>query len=230
MTQAQTQTRLRLSTKSILWGESRVSVMEPEAPEVATEFLLTKALSNSAQTGPGCMFCGLESTGNEVHNLNDNHRDVQTHNLRVVDALCHHWQHLGELGPGQGVIVYLPHLAARDVAHLLRTILVGLVADDVRLKADAKALLNWLASHEEYVEHAFGSSDPAAFAGALQRTAQTEQGLPMSMRDAVFEGLALIVNPDRLTQAARTWRSELGDRCAPAQWRKVYRDVMNAPS
>jgi intracellular multiplication protein IcmJ len=218
---------LSLSTKAVVWGDASGLGLEPLPAEDHTADLRNKVVR---QHGNRCMFCGLESLSNEVHNVNHNHRDATPENLRLADAICHRWQHLGELGAGNGVLVYLPQLAARDVSHLLRTVLVGLACGDAAFERDAKTLLNWIASHREYVEIAWGSSNPRVFATALQRLNQAEGGVWEGASGGIFEGLALVINPDVLSKSTAVWASELSAEQQPADWQKVYHDVMHAPT
>src|SRR5205814_7379442 len=186
---------LQLSTKSSVWGDPSGSAMEPAEGVWGQGSARSHTLQ---QHHNRCMFCGLQSIANEVHNRNDNHRDVQPDNLGVADAICHRWQHLGEIGQGNGLLVYLPNLAPHDVSHLLRTILVALQSGDQSTRDDGRRLLNWMASHHQYVADAWGSSDPSVFATAITRTAQEDR----SRRALAFEHLALVLNPDALDSAA----------------------------
>ena len=172
------------------------------------------------------MFCGLQSIANEVHNRNDNHRDVQPDNLNVADSICHRWQHLGEIGQGNGLLVYLPNLAPHDVSHLLRTVLVALLSGEESTRNDGRRLLNWMASHHQYVEDAWGSSDPSVFATAITRTAQEDR----SRRALAFEHLALVLSPEALDSAARQWATEVNAKWPVTLWSLVHHDVMNAPT
>ncbi len=214
---------LVLSTKSTVWGDP-----SPEALEPFTETPQDRALRRTTLQCHGyrCMFCGLESLASEVHNRNDNHRDVRAENLAVADAICHRWAHLGQLRKGEGLIVYLPGLPARDVSHLLRTILVAMHCDDEAARKDAKRLLNWMASHHEYVEKSWGTSEPSAFAAAIARTAHED---PMR-RSIAFGNLALVINPQVVEEATRQWRAELTARWPVSAWPTVAHDVLHAPT
>jgi hypothetical protein len=171
------------------------------------------------------MFCGLESLATEEHNLNHNHGDIRSENLGLADSLCHRWQHLGELGKGNGLLVYLPGLSARNASHLLRTTLIALLSSQEKRQSDARKLLNWMASHHVYVDQAWGTSDPAAFASALARTVSLDR----DQQDLALANLALVIHPETLSAEAHIWRRELQTRRSEASWEALYHDVMNAP-
>lgn len=214
---------LGFSTKRAIWGapaSGDLEPMHPGEPSTATRIGVLQ------RNGHRCMFCGLVSMVNEVHSRNDNHHDLQSENLDVADPICHRWQHLGELGAGNGIIVYLPGLSTTDVSHLFRTILIALRGSDAVTRADAQRLLNWLASHRQYVEEAWGTSDPADFAAAIRHTVQED---PSRLASA-FEHLALVINPVLLEAATRRWIEEAATRWPLDAWPRVHHDVLNAPT
>jgi intracellular multiplication protein IcmJ len=213
---------LQLSTKSSVWGDASWSAIEPtEGGDRAFSRSVTLQQHHNR-----CMFCGLQSIANEIHNRNDNHRDVRPENLGVADAICHRWQHLGEIEQGDGLLVYLPKLAAQDVSHLLRTILVALQSDEAAARDDGRRLLNWMASHHRYVVDAWGTSDPREFATAITRTAQEDR----SRKALAFEHLALVLNPKTVDNAARQWAADAAVKWPTAAWPRVHHGVMNAPT
>jgi intracellular multiplication protein IcmJ len=207
---------LGFATKATVWDSAS------SAAALRTEAVI--------QSGSRCMFCGLTSAANELHHLNDNHQDESPGNLSTADAICHRWRHLSEVGAGQGLLVYLPQLAPRDVSHLLRTVTVGLNSHYPNTQTEAKTLLNWLASHSEYVDNAWGTSEPTAFGAAIQRLSHECSGSNGWVPEIVFEGLALIINPAALTQPAAVWAAELSPQQQPAEWPQIYHSVMHAPS
>lgn len=213
---------LTFATKSRVWGDRSGASREP----VATAFL-APGLKQSvlAKTDYRCRYCGFASRENEVHNLNDNHDDIRPENLQAVDLLCHGWQHLGELASGDAAIVYLPGLSPPDINHLQRTIMVALESADAEIRSDAKTLLNWLASHRDYAERAWGTHDPAIFADALVRQPLNERDL----REIVFDGLGVVFHPSLAVDAIQGWLSEAYAAYPAADWAQVYHDIMNAP-
>lgn len=214
---------LRLSTKARVWGDASSSAFEPPlsqtwSPQDRAAFRL--------KFGHRCMFCGLESQALEIHNRNQNHGDMRPENLGPADPLCHRWQHLGELGKGNALLVYLPDLSPRDASHLLRTTLVGLLSNVPAMRASARKVLNWMASHQAYVAEAWGSSDPVAFAAALARAVSEDR----DRQDLALSNLALVVHPDSLSGEAAHWRNELEGRHREASWPDLHHRVTNAPT
>ncbi len=214
---------LLLSTKAKVWGDKAPSAIEPTESAYVSEDLKSETL---VKDGYRCMYCGFHSRGNQVHNLNDNHRDVSAGNLRAVDPLCHAWQHLGEIGEDGAVIAYLPGLNAQDINHLQRTILIALRADDPLLREDARTLLNWLASHRDYTKDAWGTSDPSVFAEALVRLNEEDR----EKRAVVFQNLAVVINPIAYDEHVSEWAKDAYRKLPTSGWHQVYHDVINAPA
>jgi intracellular multiplication protein IcmJ len=213
---------LTLSTKAQVWGDKEPGSIEPGKKLLSTE-LRSEVLRDSKHR---CYFCGFPSQSLEIHNLNHNHQDVRKDNLRAVDSLCHGWQHLGELGEGNAFIGYLPGLVAQDVNNLQRCILVALETGDESTKADAKKLLNWLASHRQYTEAAWGTFEPSVFANALVKM----EGVGTDVHGVVFRDLAVIFNPGTYSASANQWAHDAYKSTPTASWPNVYHDIMNAPS
>ncbi|MFP3852326.1 HNH endonuclease [Pseudomonas sp. W5-01] len=213
---------LTLSTKAQIWGDKEPGSIEPGKKLLNAE-LRSEVLRDSKHR---CYFCGFPSQSLEIHNLNQNHQDVRKDNLRAVDSLCHGWQHLGELGEGNAFIGYLPGLVAQDVNNLQRCILVALETGDESTKADAKKLLNWLASHRQYTEAAWGTFEPGVFANALVKM----EGVGTDVHGVVFRDLAVIFNPGAYSASANQWAHDAYKSTPTASWPNVYHDIMNAPS
>lgn len=213
---------MSLATKARVWGDKAPSAVEPVA-ELLTKDLRSEVLRDGKNR---CYFCGFPSMASEVHNLNHNHQDLRKENLRPVDALCHGWQHLGELGVGDAFISYLPGLSPQDVNHLQRSIFVALETGDEVTKEDARKLLNWMASHRQYTEHAWGTFEPSVFADALAKS----DGVGTEVKNFVLQDLAVVFNPGRYSLNAQGWSQDAYKFMPAATWPKVYYEIMNAPS
>ncbi|MCC7005921.1 MAG: HNH endonuclease [Ottowia sp.] len=211
---------LTFSTKSRIWGDQSGNALE--SSDLDNE-LRQKTLTKN---GYRCMFCGFYSQRNHVHNLTDNHRDIQPDNLQVADPLCHGWQHLGELGEGNAVLAYLPGISGQDVNHLQRTIMIALQSDDASIRDDGKKLLNWLASHRDYIKEAWGSYEPGVFVEALTRFHEEHR----EKREVVFHSMSVVFNPGLYSQYVTTWSRESYAAFPIAKWGEVYHNVMNAPA
>lgn len=213
---------MTLSTKAQVWGDKEPGSMEPGKKLLSIE-LHAEVIRESKHR---CYLCGFPSKSLEIHNLNHNHQDVRKENLRAVDALCHGWQHLGELGEGNAFIGYLPGLVAQDVNNLQRCILVALETGDDETKADAKKLLNWLASHRQYTEAAWGTFEPSVFATALVKM----EGVGADVHGVVFRDLAVIFNPGTYSASAQKWAHDAYKSSPTASWPNLYHEIINAPS
>ncbi|MBA5690551.1 HNH endonuclease signature motif containing protein [Rugamonas apoptosis] len=176
------------------------------------------------QRGP-CMYCGFEFELNDLHHINDNHQDHTDGNEGVICALCHVWCHLGELPPGDAYVSYLPGLSPCDVNHLQRAMLVALSSGDDSAVHDARDILNWMASHRDYVQQAWGTDEPATFASAIVRQPLEDKEL----REIVFADLALVIHPRRFMAVARSWASGPYSDHPVSDWTRTYYSVINAP-
>lgn len=172
-----------------------------------------------------CIFCGFQCTRNEIHHRNDNHQDLRPENLAAICAICHRWQHLGDLPPGDAYVCYLPGLSPGDASHFLRTLFVALGSGEPDAQADARALLNWMASHHEYVQQAWGTCEPAVFASALLRQSAEER----EWREISFGDLALVTSPTCLADTAAFWCQNAYRAWPVGAWPQVYHGIVNAP-
>ncbi|MES2264676.1 MAG: HNH endonuclease [Pseudomonadota bacterium] len=211
---------LLLSSKSQVWGTSTDSSLEPKFTPESTAPRHVHARSKGE-----CMFCGFASTHNEIHNINDNHLDIGPANLGTICALCHRWQHLGQLQAGDAYLCFLPGLAPSDINHLQRTLLVALESNDPAASADALALLNWMASHRNYVQKAWGTYEPATFAVAMLR----QPGSEKELREIVFGDMGLVFRPACLAGAVANWSRDAYRDRPVKDWANIHHGVMNAP-
>lgn len=213
---------LALSTQCKIWGqrpsEGAAAFLGPGDSAEEEGIALHRADHK-------CAYCGFQSRVNTVHHINDNHLDYSPRNLRAADPLCHGWHHLGELKTSDAVVAYLPRLAPQDVNHLQRTLAVALRSNDAEMRSDARDLLNWLASHRDYVRQSWGSFTPATFAAAFVRQGASET----EARKPLLEHLALVYHPALFDPLLDTWLAEGYAQYPCARWSQVYHDVMNPP-
>lgn len=213
---------LILSSSSRVWGMDEKQSANPSWTETAIDTTGREALKRDDLR---CRFCGFRSCHNVLHHINDNHRDHHADNLATCDIVCHGWHHLADLSAQEAVIAYLPGLSAQDVNHLQRTIAVALASEDAEAKADAMEILNWAASHRDYVKPAWGTYHPGKFADAL--TAKSAQ--PRELREFAFAGLALIYHPALLRKTAALWAEEVYANHPVREWGRTFHAVMHAP-
>lgn len=210
---------LLLSAASKVWRRHSGMQAGPECQHAAQW-----QPSSGGVTDP-CIFCGFACNRNETHHRNDNHQDARPDNLGAICAICHRWQHLGDLPSGDAYLCYLPGLSPQDASHLLRTLLVALGSGEADIRTDAHALLNWMASHRIYVQQAWGSCEPSVFAAALLRQSADEK----EWREISFEDLALVVSPACVADAAVSWREDAYRELPVSIWPKVHHGIVHAP-
>lgn len=207
-----------LSTKKVIWGQEKDKSWAPNKKEdMANNTLLIQQYSD-------CAYCGFSGSGQELHNLNDNHADIAQENLAPVDHLCHAWHHLGELEAGDGLLVYLPGLDPADVVHLQRTIFIALKIGNKEQRDEAQTLLNWLASHNKYVKDNWGTDQPGHF------------GLAMSANNAdslkhhygALLDLALVMNPSSVSELISRWATDNYETLPCDKWPTCAHEVLNA--
>lgn len=143
---------ITFSVKRKIWRQ------DDEGMESANAEYATKRPQVLVKGGNKCVFCGFRSKHTEVHHCNDNHADNRDENLEIADPLCHGTQHIGQVGSQrQGVFINLDGIPQAEVNHLQRTIAVVLEMGNDHEKAEARALLQHLASRAELVQSEWGA-------------------------------------------------------------------------
>lgn len=166
-----------------------------------------------------CMFCGYRSKSTEVHHLNDNHADNSDENLGIADPLCHGTQHIGQVGSQkQGVFINIDGIPQAEFNHLQRTIAVVLEIGTDQEKADARALLQHLASRSELVSAEWGSANPSDFGNALLTLRQED----FDKRQGAFTNLALLYKPVRFLEYIGRWIEENYKSLPIKTWNQIY--------
>src|SRR5262249_37034527 len=141
----------------------------------------------------------------EVHHANGNHTDNTPENLVIADPLCHGTQHIGQVGGEKhGVFVHLEGLPQAEVNHLQRTIAVVLETGSDEEEAEARGLVQHLASRAELVANEWGSANPSDFADAMHQLRDGD----FDQRVSAFAGLALLYRPARFAGFIGRWIDE----------------------
>lgn len=207
-----------LSTKKVIWGQEKDKSWAPNTKEgIADDTPIIQQYS-------GCVYCGFSGFGQELDNLNDNHADVAQENLAPVDHLCHAWHHLGELEAGDALLVYLPGLDPADVVHLQRTIFVALKIGTKEQRNEAQALLNWLASHNQYVRDIWGTDQPQHFGLAMAANNVD----PLKHHYGALLDLALVMNPSSVSGPISRWATENYKALQCDKWSVRAHEVLNS--
>lgn len=164
--------------------------------------------------GYKCVFCGWKSrTSNECHHLSGNHADNSPENLKVVDALCHGYQHLGQRASQEqfasdnfgdkSVLAAIPEIPASDVNLLLRAI--GVALGNEEEAPIAKAILKVLANRAYPVKEALGTYFPGDFAAAMTNERLTDRQYE-EVANQLFGSLRLIFHEKILMKEAEKFK------------------------
>lgn len=172
-----------------------------------------------------CVFCGFRSTHTDVHHRNDNHADNRDENLEIADPLCHGTQHIGQVGSQRhGVFIHLDGVPQAEVNHLQRTIAVVLEMGSDAEQAEARALLQHLASRAELVAAEWGSANPTDFSSALLALREED----LDKRVSAFTAMALIYRPVRFAQYVARWIEESYKALPIKTWGQIYERARTA--
>jgi intracellular multiplication protein IcmJ len=178
-----------------------------------------------ARGGGRCVFCGFRSQYTDVHHRNDNHADHREANLEIADPLCHGAQHIGQVGSQRhGVFIHLDGVPQAEVNHLQRTIAVVLEMGSEAEKAEARALLQHLASRAELVATEWGSANPSDFASALHTLHEED----LDKRVSAFTGMVLIYRPVRFAQYVAQWIEESYKSLPIKTWGRIVERTRSA--
>jgi len=151
-------------------------------------------------TAGRCDACGCVHDANALIFRDDNPENHADENLGMSCPVCHFSHRLNTLGANDGVMVYLPELAAADVSLLLRAVILARTQGNTRQKEGATQILNWLTGHRKETEAFWGTSHPGEFGQALmQASLHIREDLQQRLRHMV-----LIVNPTLLNHPALT--------------------------
>lgn len=147
-----------------------------------------------------CYFCGFESKKHqEIHHLNDDHKDNSSDNLVTICPLCHQSFHLDTVSnTNGGKIIWLPEFSQQELNYLSRAIFIAIdqaekyESENVEILGFmkiARMLENSLTERSLVVEQQIqnGASDPSIFANAL-----------INMNDKQYEKRFTFLKPFKL--------------------------------
>lgn len=207
---------LTISVKARIWGNPESGAVEPDLSPEARQDVMRNGKKR-------CMYCGIASEHNQIHNLNDNHADTSPANMRPACPLCHGWAHLEALADGKANLAALPGLRAEDINHLQRAIMLAMRSGNEDLRKDAEAVYEWLDNHRIHVNENFFTYDPAEFAAAINR-------LPADLRpnkEAVLAHLAVVFNPEKFPVSSE-WLADVGKDFPVDTWEDTYKKLWHS--
>ncbi|WP_017461379.1 HNH endonuclease signature motif containing protein [Dyella ginsengisoli] len=218
---------LELSARSVFAGEAAPSGWEPEVESGTERAAELEELRLAVLQRDGrCVYCGARSSTLELDTINDNHHDLLLDNHVAADPLCHGYHHLDDLTAQDARLAYLPGLDPTDVNHLQRVAIATLYEGDPQDKADARDVINWLASHHQYMADAVGTSAPDVLGSVLRRVDPAVK----ARRTNALAGVALVFSPLRMQPHAGVWMGEFEASLPRAQWGRFFNDVTRSPA
>lgn len=182
-------------------------------------------LERDDYTCHGCNFMSLptknSSSFQEVHHLDDNHRNNEPVNLKTLCPLCHQVFHIGSAGIANGgTIIWIPEISQKDINHLARSIFVAMYTDS-EFAGSARALYTALEARSMYVEDVFatGASDPSFF-GQAYLDCDPKKLIPQATH-----GLRILAAPSRFQDAITHWATQSYAGLPPSSWASLIQQV-----
>jgi intracellular multiplication protein IcmJ len=131
----------------------------------------------SAKYKHTCQYCGwVDKKFNEVSHIDENHHNMNEHNLTLACPLCHQCQHLGQVAQAEGgQMIWAPEISQIEIHHLSRMAwILELKRDEEEPPAmlqAARALCSRLSQQSNVLEanYVTDASDPSFWAEVLMR-------------------------------------------------------------
>ncbi|GJL86282.1 MAG: hypothetical protein DHS20C02_20570 [Micavibrio sp.] len=214
-------------------GESGKSASSkgPLAPE-----LKQKVFKRDDNT---CTFCRFKSQKyQEVHFLNNDIKDTNSHNLATACIFCHQCFNMEQVSiMRSGVLIWLPEISQAQLHHIARAIYVARISQGPVADA-ARRSLDTLMERREEVRKRIGTDDPYILAMVMRDYLGAKH---YHYRDKKLEGVRLFPLDRRIIKEADLefnqfpqilayWRSKDGPfgGKAPPTWLSIYQDMAKA--
>jgi len=156
---------LRVLPDLIMSAKRSVWRMHDHAGEADKQFANTRIGSLEAANYT-CEFCGFQSSKyQEVHHLDDDHKNNDPRNHGCACPLCHQIFHIGLAGmKSGGELVYVPELTQPEINHL--ALILWLISETETKKLDPKYAVQFtrLAGCAKTIECALGNRRGTIFA------------------------------------------------------------------
>lgn len=214
-----------LSVKRDLWR-----AVDDMAESVEKDFAIPRRKTLERDQNV-CQFCGFTSAKyQDVHHVNDNHRDHDLNNLATACKLCHGCHHIGLAGQNDGAfLVYLPEISQAVLNRFLRAAyIVSRGAKTSRAeKLEAQQLLTMLEARRKPVKEQWGTDLATDFATEMLRLPQDVY----DRRDMALLPLRLVIRPtSRMlgTAVLDYWATEVHTNVPPTLWDTVCNNIYEA--
>lgn len=153
-----------------------------------------------------CRFCGFRSLSyQEVHHLNDDHRDNRPDNLFTACPFCHMCFHIGYAGlMREGFLIWVdgtnppPQHAINNIA---RALYMADKRGDPPFPVAISMLLEQINARRQLCEQKFGSSNPLVLGDALIAMTDEEYG----RRELSLRHIRFFPHPRRFNLAHDIW-------------------------
>jgi intracellular multiplication protein IcmJ len=177
-----------------------------------------------------CYYCSFYSKKHqEIHHLNDDHRDNSLDNLVTVCPLCHQSYHLDTASnTNGGKIIWLPEFSQQELNYLCRAIFIAIEEaeiaetqnrDVVGFAKIARMLETSLSERSLIVEQHFqnGASDPSVFANALINMSEEQY----EKRSQFLSSFKLLHMKTRFPVQTKYWKNYLFTDIPVDSWVKL---------
>lgn len=212
-----------LSSKRSMWRRDDPDYAGGEA---VPDDVRKKILERDRYT---CRYCGFKSASwQEVHHLDDNHKNNESTNLVTACHLCHSCWHIGLAGfSGSSVLIWAPWIGQAQLNHLVRAIMVA-DSSGGRESEGAKALFLSLREMRRGAEERLGTSDPLHLANALLAVPDDLY----ASRGDILNGIRLLNlgkhnsgGANQMPKVLASWTSEKGAFSAlpPQSWTRLLK-------
>lgn len=189
---------------------------DPHAPKSTKDFEKIRA-SVLKRDDYTCQFCGFKSNKfQEVHHVDDNHKNNDPSNLITACPLCHQVYHIWFAGKHKmGTIVRIPELSQIELNNLTRILWIAQMSSDIHIKKYAELLENNIrltgqSSAKEYLD----TFDPCIVGEILQQLSPKEY----LARTVQMKGFHLMPLKQGFTKHIQYWLDNVFDENNPEDW------------
>lgn len=186
-----------------------------------------------------CRCCGFKSQKyQEIHFLDQNHKNVTDTNLITACIFCHQCFNLQNVNEMRsGVLIWMPELEQHKLHHIARAIYVARISQGPMAEA-ARGALDIIMARREEAKKRIHTDDPYILSTVLEDFLGPKHYFT---RKKKLQGLRLFPLDRRIIKEAELefnqfpqilayWRSKNGPFGGkiPQQWISIYQDVVKA--